>query len=169
MEPAAPPRPATFAGRIQDLSAIATVSADCGVLGNTTPAGNRHVPTTSLHSMGSTKMTGMDAEWTPADVRKWAQDRGIAVGDRGRLPGYVTELYLAQPPVIREWARRQGISIKTRGRIPTDVFERYLARPAAVREWARRRGMDIGERGRLPADLVELYLAQFRDLYGDVA
>ena len=110
-----------------------------------------------------------EEEWTAADVRQWARARGIAVGERGRLPESLTELYLARPDVVRDWARRQGIPVNQRGRIPADVLERYLARPAAVRNWARRRGFEIGERGRLPAELVEQYLEQFREVARSVA
>ncbi|MGE5762462.1 MAG: histone-like nucleoid-structuring protein Lsr2 [Mycobacterium leprae] len=46
------------------------------------------------------------ASVTPAMVRRWAHERGIAVADRGRIPRSVMEQYLAQ--VASESARRTG-------------------------------------------------------------
>jgi hypothetical protein len=107
---------------------------------------------------------GVDHEssWTPAEVRAWARERGLEIGDRGRIPEPVIELYLAKPSTVRKWASQHGIRVSERGRIPAEITEQYLARPAAVRSWARKQGIDIGERGRIPLEVVERYLERFR-------
>jgi hypothetical protein len=107
--------------------------------------------------------------WTPAEVRAWARERGIEVGDRGRIPETVIELYLAKPSTIRKWASDRGLQVSERGRISAEIVEQYLARPAAVRSWARRQGIDIGERGRIPVEVIERYLDRFRQLERDAA
>jgi hypothetical protein len=106
----------------------------------------------------------MNEPWTAGEIRDWARRQGIEIGERGRIPSHLIELYKATPSTVRDWARRQGIEVAERGRIPTGVMESYLSRPAAVREWARQRGIAVGDRGRLPAELVEAYLERFRSL-----
>ena len=108
-------------------------------------------------------------EWTPAEVRAWARERGLEVSNRGRIPETLIELYLAKPSTIRKWASDRGIPVSERGRLSAEIVEQYLARPAAVRSWARRQGIDIGERGRIPVELVERYLDRFRQLERDAA
>src|ERR1700722_1978699 len=111
----------------------------------------------------------MNEPWTAGEIRDWARRQGIEIGERGRIPSHLIELYKATPSTVREWARRQGIEVAERGRIPTGLLESYLARPSAVREWARQRGFAVGDRGRLPAELVEAYLEPFRALQGTAA
>jgi len=111
---------------------------------------------------GKTKID--NEEWTAADVRAWAADQGIEVAQRGRIPNYLVELYLARPAVVRQWARRNGFQIGERGPLPGELLTLYLARPSAVRAWAREQGIDIGERGRIPQELVESYLERFGEL-----
>ncbi len=118
----------------------------------------------SCRHMRNDNGLGSEVEWTPAEVRAWARERGLEISDRGRIPEAVIELYLAQPAIIRKWASKQGIAVSERGRLPAEIVEQYLARPAAVRAWARRQGIEVGERGRLPAALVERYLERFRQL-----
>jgi hypothetical protein len=108
-------------------------------------------------------------QWSPADVRAWAKARGLGIGDRGRIPEAVIELYLAQPSTVRRWANQRGLSVNERGRLPAEIVEQYLARPSAVRAWARQQGMPIGDRGRIPVELVERFLQRFRQLERDVA
>ena len=108
-------------------------------------------------------------EWDPAAVRTWAEDQGIEIGRRGRIPAAVVDLYLAQPAIIRRWARRHGLDVGERGRLPADVVHSYLTRPDAVRRWARQQGFDVGERGRIPTEVVDLYLDRFRGLLPSAA
>lgn len=107
---------------------------------------------------------GSEDQWTPAEVRAWARERGIGVSERGRIPEALIELYLAQPATVRKWAAKNGIAVSERGRLPAELVDQYLARPAAVRAWARRQGIEVGERGRLPVSLVERYMERFRQL-----
>jgi Lsr2 len=125
----------------------------------------------SLYPVYMQNSDGVDRqdEWTPAEVRAWARERGLGVGERGRIPEAVIELYLAQPSRVRRWASDRGITVSERGRLPTEVLEQYLARPEAVRAWARRQGIEVGERGRLPVALVERFLDRFRQLEWDAA
>jgi hypothetical protein len=120
-------------------------------------------------SMSNDNGVDHDTTWTPADVRAWARERGIEIGDRGRIPEPVIELYLAKPSTVRKWASERGIRVSERGRIPSEVIEQYLSRPAAVRSWARKQGIDIGERGRIPLEVVDRYLDRFRQLDWDAA
>ena len=55
-----------------------------------------------------------EAEWDPAEVRAWARERRLGVGERGRIPEAVIELYLAQPATVRKWASTQGIEVSER-------------------------------------------------------
>jgi Lsr2 len=119
--------------------------------------------------MRSSDSPDSETKWNPAEVRAWARERGFGVGERGRIPEPVIELYLAQPATVRKWASSQGIEVSERGRLPADVMERYLSRPAAVRAWARRQGIEIGDRGRIPEDLVSRFLDRFRQLESKAA
>jgi Lsr2 protein len=122
-----------------------------------------------LLSMRSSDNSDSEAQWNPAEVRAWARERGLGVGERGRIPEPVIELYMAQPSTVRKWASSQGIEVSERGRLPAEVMERYLSRPAAVRAWARRQGIEIGDRGRIPEELVTRFLERFRQLEGNAA
>ena len=117
-----------------------------------------------LRSMRNDNGVDHDTAWKPAEVRAWARERGIEIGDRGRIPEPLIELYLAKPSTVRKWASERGIRVSERGRIPAEVVEQYLARPSAVRSWARKQGIDIGERGRIPLEVTDRYLDRFRQL-----
>ena len=128
------------------------------------PMTSRYSKVKFATNMGCMPMKIENSQWTAAEVREWATQQGIDIAQRGRIPSYVVQLYLARPAVVREWARQQGFDIGRRGPLSSDVVESYLTRPAAVREWARQQGIEIGDRGRIPNGLVESYLEQFGDL-----
>ena len=74
-------------------------------------------------NMGCMPMKIENSQWTAAEVREWATQQGIDIAQRGRIPSYVVQLYLARPAVVREWAtstglrhREAGAALERRGR-----------------------------------------------------
>lgn len=55
---------------------------------------------------------------TSIDIREWAEDTGLNVGERGRLSREVKVAYLkAHPATVRQLAAAKGIALGKRGRI----------------------------------------------------
>jgi hypothetical protein len=78
------------------------------------------------------------------EIRQWAKAHGLAVNDRGRIPGSVISEYeeshnLKSSPrkprdnispeyseEVRKWAKAHGHAVKDRGRIPRAIVAQYM-------------------------------------------
>lgn len=65
------------------------------LVGETTPAGDTSAPTTSPRHHSVRTRRAASASVTPAMVRRWANEHGIQVADRGQIPRSVMERYVA--------------------------------------------------------------------------
>ena len=99
---------------------------------------------------------------SPADVRAWARENGMTVGERGKLP----------PEVIKEFNKAhknapyrqaefvqtvnvRGVRVVNGRKVPIQTNVRL----PEVRAAAAEAGIEIGARGRIPADILSAYVA----------
>lgn len=99
---------------------------------------------------------------SPADVRAWARENGMTVGERGKLP----------PEVIKEFNKaHKNAPYKQAEFVPTvnvrgvrvvngrKVPIQQNVNLTEVRAAAAAAGVEIGARGRIPADILSAYVA----------
>ena len=98
----------------------------------------------------------------PADVRAWAREQGMTVGERGKFPPDVIKAYNKAhkhaPYRQAEFVPTvnvRGIRVVNGRKVPVQ----QKVSLTEVRKAAEAAGVEIGARGRIPADILTAYVA----------